>query len=327
MHMPDGSLAPPATGSLSEPVSLEERVGDALAQQRLALESRDESRAFLRGQTWVHVESWPGGPQLIRGVLSMLGLHARAQRNARDICVRHHDLEIPALPPGLEGFTILQLSDLHVDIAPDFPDAIAGAVAGLEYDICVLTGDYRAETYGSFEGALGGLESLLSAFSTPVFGILGNHDSIRMVPGLEALGIRMLINESVEIEHGNELLHLAGVDDPHYFRTDDVEAVRSAIPEQASAVLLAHSPCVYERAERAGFEAMLCGHTHGGQLCLPGGIAVLSNSRAPRRLCSGPWRYGELAGYTSVGCGVSVVDVRLNCQPEVTLHRLRPRRP
>jgi predicted MPP superfamily phosphohydrolase len=70
---------------------------------------------------------------------------------------------------------------------------------------------------------------------------------------------------------------------------------------------------------------MLCGHTHGGQLCLPGGFALRSNAPCPRRLWAGAWRHGELAGYTSVGCGTCVVDLRLNCRPEITLHRLRPR--
>jgi len=87
-------------------------------------------------------------------------------------------------------------------------------------------------------------------------------------------------------------------------------------------VLLSHTPEPYRHAAHADFSLMLSGHTHGGQICLPGGIPVLTDCDAPRAFARGAWRYHELVGYTSVGCGSSIVDVRLNCLPEVTLHRL-----
>jgi predicted MPP superfamily phosphohydrolase len=68
---------------------------------------------------------------------------------------------------------------------------------------------------------------------------------------------------------------------------------------------------------------MLCGHTHGGQICLPGGIPVLTDCDAPRRMARGAWRHGRLAGYTSAGSGCSIVDARFHCPPEITLHTLR----
>jgi len=68
---------------------------------------------------------------------------------------------------------------------------------------------------------------------------------------------------------------------------------------------------------------MLCGHTHGGQICLPGGYALTWDARCPRRLAAGAWSYGDMAGYTSVGSGSSVVNARLNCLPEITVHELR----
>jgi hypothetical protein len=68
---------------------------------------------------------------------------------------------------------------------------------------------------------------------------------------------------------------------------------------------------------------MLCGHTHGGQVCLPGGVPILTDSGSPRAFARGAWRYRGMAGYTSVGCGSSIVDARFNCPPEVTLHRLK----
>jgi len=156
-----------------------------------------------------------------------------------------------------------------------------------------------------------------------VYAVLGNHDSLRMVPHFESMGIQVLLNESVKIERGGAAIYLAGIDDPHYFRTDNMEKAAEDIPPDAVSVLLAHSPEIYRQAAHAGFSVMLCGHTHGGQICLPGGIPLMVNARCLRRYCKGSWRYHALAGYTSAGSGVSMVDVRLNCPPEITLHRLR----
>jgi predicted MPP superfamily phosphohydrolase len=85
------------------------------------------------------------------------------------------------------------------------------------------------------------------------------------------------------------------------------------------------TPEVYCEAERAGFDVMLSGHTHGGQICLPGGIPITLDAKLPRHMGKGAWRYGKLSGYTSVGAGSSVVPVRFNCPPEITLHHFEAR--
>ena len=97
---------------------------------------------------------------------------------------------------------------------------------------------------------------------------------------------------------------------------------RAAIPTGETAILLSHTPEVYRQAANAGFAVLLAGHTHGGQLCLPGGMPITLDSNLPRRFGVGAWRFGALTGYTSVGAGSSLVAVRLNCRPEITLHRL-----
>jgi predicted MPP superfamily phosphohydrolase len=321
--MHDGTLTP-LSAALAAPPSdarLAARMGADPAARRLAIETRDESRIFGHAQSWTAVENWPGSRQLIRLALGVFGLHGRARRNARGIVVRENDLHVPGLPAELDGFELLHLSDLHVDIAPDLPEVIASMVDGRRYDACVMTGDFRAETWGPYDATLAGMRRLMQSLRGPVYGVFGNHDTIRLLEPLEDLGIRMLMNEHVRIEGGD--LFLAGVDDPHYFRTDDLARARAGIPDGAASLLLAHSPEIYARAARAGFGAMLCGHTHGGQLCLPGGFALRSNAPCPRRFWAGRWRHERMHGYTSVGCGSCVVDLRLNCAPEVTLHRLR----
>jgi hypothetical protein len=144
-----------------------------------------------------------------------------------------------------------------------------------------------------------------------------------MVPMMEAMDIRVLLNESIAIQKQGSAIYLAGIDDPHYFRADNLEKASEDIPLDATSILLSHSPEMYRNACHAGFNVMLSGHTHGGQICLPGGIPLMCNVSSPRRFCRGAWRHNQLQGYTSVGSGASVVDVRLNCPPEITLHDLR----
>jgi hypothetical protein len=152
--------------------------------------------------------------------------------------------------------------------------------------------------------------------------VLGNHDSIRMVPGMEDLDIRVLLNESVRLERHGAMIHLAGIDDAHYYRVDNLHKAANDIPQEAVSLLLSHTPEPFRNAAHADFKLMLCGHTHGGQICLPGGIPLITDADCPRAYVRGPWRYHDLVGYTSVGAGSSIVDVRLNCLPEITLHRL-----
>jgi predicted MPP superfamily phosphohydrolase len=303
---------------------LESRVGRCHLNQRLGIEHDAEARVFGQGRTLFHIENWYSVHGLMRHVLRLLGLHGRGRDNARRIEVRHNEVRLERLPAAFDGYTLLHVSDLHLDLAPDIPDALVAALQGVDgYDLCVLTGDYRGKTFGPYRAALDGLARVRPYFKSPVYAVLGNHDTIRMAPGLEDLGCRVLLNESVALERDGAAIYLAGIDDPHYFRADNLEKACDRIPEGACSVLLSHSPELYRHAAYADFDLMLSGHTHGGQICLPGRIPILLNAKAPAALCRGPWRYHRLQGYTSVGSGVSIVDVRLNCPPEITLHRLR----
>lgn len=302
--------------------ALEHRVNPLHLRQRLGIEREAEARIFGQGVKFFHLENWYSAHALIRTALRLCLLHRRGQRNALDIRIRHNHVRLPRLPRSFEGFTLLHLSDLHLDMTPQTPAALIDRIAGLEYDAAVLTGDFRARTTGPWEPTVAALHEVRAHLEEPVYAVLGNHDSIRMVPPMEASGIRVLLNESVTFERDGERIHLAGIDDPHYFQADNLEKACEGIPLDDVSVLLAHSPEIYRRAAHAGFDLLLCGHTHGGQICLPGGIALTYNARCPRRLCAGAWTYHDMAGYTSVGSGVCIVDVRINCPPEITLHHL-----
>jgi uncharacterized protein len=108
-------------------------------------------------------------------------------------------------------------------------------------DACVITGDFRGRTYGPFDRTLDVVRDALSGVKTCVFGALGNHDTAHIVPGLEAIGIRMLLNENEALYRDGAKLWIAGVDDPDHYRTDDLESALARIPNGEPTVLLAHS--------------------------------------------------------------------------------------
>ena len=301
---------------------LQARVGKIHLRQRLGIERDYERKVFGQGRTFFHVENWYSLRSIIRNCLRLVLLHGRARRNARRIEIRHNHIKLPRLPAAFEDFTLLQISDLHLDMAADFPHALIEAVRQVEYDLCVLTGDFRAETFGPYEAALQGLQQVRTQLEGEVYAILGNHDTVCMVPGMESMDIRLLLNEQVTLQRGGDTIYLVGIDDPHYYRADNLEKAAENIPEDAVSILLAHSPEIYQHAAHADFDVMLCGHTHAGQICLPGGVPLMCNASCPRSLCAGAWSYHGLSGYTSAGSGACVVDVRLNCPPEITLHHL-----
>ena len=302
---------------------LEQRLGPLHAKQRLGIERDHEAQIFGQGLNFVHIENWYSVHAPIRTVLKLSGLYWRGVRNTANVQLRHTDIKFKTLPAEFDGLTVLHISDLHVDMSEGAMRRVAELVPALNYDICVLTGDYRAATYGPFEPALEGMARLCAQLKGPVYGVLGNHDTIRMVPGLEDMGIRMLINECVPISRGDRTIYLAGIDDAHFYRVDNIEKAASTIPHGAFSILLSHTPEVYRQAAHAGFDLFLSGHTHGGQICLPGSIPITLSSKLPRRYGAGMWTYNDMTGYTSVGAGSSVVAVRFNCLPEITLHHLR----
>lgn len=301
---------------------LEKRLGRRYARQRLGIEKDHEAQVFGQGINFFHIENLPVSHALISAFLVATGLYWRGVRNAAKVEVRHNRISSPHLPQAFEGFTILQLSDLHVEMSEAATRRVIALLRGLKYDLCVLTGDYRGDTYGRYDTTLAGVAKVRAALNGTVYGVLGNHDTICLVPGLEEMGITMLLNESAMIERGGERIHVAGIDDAHFYQMDNIEKAATAIPHDEFSILISHTPEIYRQAAHADFNVLLSGHTHGGQICLPGGIPITLDSVLPRSMGAGPWRYHDMMGYTSVGAGVCIVPVRFNCPPEITLHHL-----
>jgi hypothetical protein len=301
---------------------LEKRLGRLHARQRLGIEDERDGRLFGQGINFFHPKNWFLTAGIVRTALMVTGLYWRARKNAEDIKIRCHDIRSQEVPASFDGFTILQLSDLHADINDGAMRRLNELLPTISYDICVLTGDYRGKTYGPYRAAIEGIARVRAQLEGPLYGILGNHDTIRMVPDFEEIGIRMLLNEAEVVERDGDCIHLVGIDDAHYYRVDNIEKAASSVPAAEFSILLSHTPEIYRQAAHAGFNLLLSGHTHGGQICLPGAIPIILDSVLPRHMGSGSWTYHGMTGYTSTGVGSSIFPARLNCPPEITLHRL-----
>jgi predicted MPP superfamily phosphohydrolase len=302
---------------------LEKRLGRLHAKLRLGIEADHEAQASGQGINYFHIENLKLSHFAIRACLRLTGLYGRGQRNAAQIEVKRNYIRSTRIPKAFDGYTILQLSDLHVDMSLDAMERLTTILQNINYDLCALTGDYRGQTFGPYDATLAGMSLVCAEIKKPIYGVLGNHDTVRMLPGLEEMGIRMLLNECEMIERDHQRIHLAGVDDAHFYRADNIEKAASEIPNDEFSILLSHTPEIYQPAALADFDLMLSGHTHGGQICLPGGIPITLDSVLPRYMGSGPWKYRDMIGYTSVGAGSSIVPVRFNCPPEITLHYLQ----
>jgi predicted MPP superfamily phosphohydrolase len=301
---------------------LEKRLGRRHARLRFGVENEHEAQVFDQGIDYFHIGNFRLSPLMIRTCLKLTGLYGRGCRNAAQIEVRHNHIRLPKIPKAFDGFVILHLSDLHVDMNQGAMEHLRGILQEIKYDLCVFTGDYRGKSFGPYEEALLGMARVCAELRKPLYGVLGDHDTIRMTPGLEEIGIRMLLNESITIERDNQHIYLAGIDDAHFYGADNIEKAASEIPRDEFSILLSHTPEIYRQAAYADFDLLLSGHTHGGQICLPSRIPLTLDSVLPRHMGSGAWKYNDMIGYTSVGAGSSIVPARFNCPPEITLHHL-----
>lgn len=259
--------------------------------------------------------------------LRLAGLYERGVRNALDIRTTYLELQFEDLPQEFDGFRILQLSDLHVDYLPEVVQIGLGLASKAEVDICVLTGDYRESVRGAFDHILPEMRSLVARVDAKcgVWAILGNHDCADMVEAFESLGITMLVNETLSLRRGDSEIHIAGTDDVHYFYTTAARDVLDQTPGGFK-IALVHSAELADVAADSGFHLYLAGHTHGGQVCLPGGLPILTHLSRFRRYASGLWRHRSMTGYTSTGVGVSGLPVRFFSRGEIVFVTLRTRK-
>ncbi|MEN9360252.1 MAG: hypothetical protein RL095_1787 [Verrucomicrobiota bacterium] len=286
-------------------------------------EEAAEKRRLAEARLCRRSSGWPIFHRLVRGALMASGLARRGLRNALDVQLRQLDWEAPA---RLDGLRILHLSDSHLDGTPGLAEKLLDLITATPHDLLVWTGDFRFRKWAFSPQELEPTLWLLRRLPPPrlgAWGVLGNHDLALQAPLLEEAGLKILVNQGVEAAPG---LWVAGVDDPHHYRSAVPAAALAGRPAGSFALFLAHSPEAAEEAAGLGADLYLCGHTHGGQIRFPA-FAPYLNSRAPRQRNHGPFQIGKMAGFTHAGSGSSTLPFRLGCPPEILVHHLKSRKP
>lgn len=262
---------------------------------------------------------------LLAVLLTLWGL-VNARRVARVVRV---DVPISGLPDALHGFSIAQISDVHVGptIKRGFLQAIVERINTLDADMVAVTGDLVDGSVQHLAVHVAPLAGLRSRHGT--FFVTGNHEyysgAQAWVEELRRLGLRVLMNEHVLLRHGDAAVALAGVADysAHHFehthRSDPRAAIAGLADPAAVRVLLAHQPRSAAAAAEAGFQLQLSGHTHGGQF-LPWRWFV----RLQQPFTAGLNRWQDLWVYTSRGTGYWGPPKRLGAPSEITHLRLVP---
>lgn len=159
--------------------------------------------------------------------------------------------------------------------------------------------------------------------------VLGNHDSGHLVEFIEGLGIKVLTNQLVTYQKSAECplsFEIIGTDDPHYFFQKDALKIFEEGKKESFRIGLVHTPELYEVAEKNHCDLYLCGHTHGGQIALPGGRPIVKRIYRGKKFAVGSWQSGKMQGYTSSGVGTSSMPIRFNTTSEIILHRLVPKK-
>ncbi len=263
---------------------------------------------------------------VVLGILITLVGFISARRRARIVDV---SVPIANLPAALHGFSIAQVSDVHVGatIRRDYVARIVEAVNALEADVIALTGDFVDGPVHELAPHTAPLARLRARYGA--FFVTGNHEYYSgagpWTAEFRRLGLHVLLNEHAVIRHAGAALVVAGVTDysAHHFspahRSDPQGALAGAPPEASVRILLAHQPRSAAAAAAAGFQLQLSGHTHGGQFW-PWTLFV----RFQQPFTAGLHRLNQLWVYVSRGTGYWGIPNRFGAPAEITRLRLVP---
>ena len=231
-------------------------------------------------------------------------------------------VRLPGLPKALDGFTLVQLSDIHVAplIQRRFMDALVAQCNGLKADLVCITGDLVDGSVQALGYAAGALSNLRSRHGT--YFVTGNHEYFsgdeEWTEALERMGVTVLRNRHVRIGEPGASFDLVGVDDwgarrSGYRRSYDLAAATAGRDPSRASVLLAHQPAGWrEEALKAGMGLQLSGHTHGGQF-FPFNLVV----SAVWEHDAGLFREGDSHLYVSRGTGFWGPPLRVAAPPEI----------
>ena len=258
------------------------------------------------------------------GFRDKLGIH---EFDARDFEIVSLNVKIPDLNPAFNDYRIVHISDIHLGqwISAKRIAGVVNLVNKQKPDLVAITGD--SVSYVVNEPVLDMLRFLKNLKpKDATVAVLGNHDhwigaeDIRRV--MDESSILELENDVYTIKRGDAMLHIAGVDSIT-LEKHDLDAVLEKLPESGPAILLAHEPDFADKSAATGrFSLQLSGHSHGGQMVIPGFGTPFRGSQF-RKYPLGEYKVGDMIQYTNRGLGTNVFWIRINCPPEITLMKLQ----
>jgi predicted MPP superfamily phosphohydrolase len=270
---------------------------------------------FLR---WLGTDVWPGR-RAYRAYLARGGIE-----------LTEEDVPVPDLPAGLDGLRIVQISDLHAGPFLDRRslDQALDLVRAARPDVLVITGDFitdRAEDVHKLGSVFAHMPATLGKFA-----VFGNHDYRQRREGeiaavLRRQGVTALRNASVGLERGGAVLRLVGLEDIEEGRRVDLDAaLEGSRPDDGATVLLCHHPDVAAMLPDGRFDLVLCGHTHGGQVLMPGLWSPWRRWLPEHLSGTAPLPGGRGVVHVNRGLGVLVLPVRWGARAQVSCLTLRP---
>jgi hypothetical protein len=279
---------------------------------------------FRRFERWVNLMLSRHLFPRLPGMAAFYGLQLRF-----GLTVSEADVPIAGLPQAFDGAGILFMTDLHAGpfLSPAALRGVFDRLQRLQPDLLLLGGDLTTTRVAELEEQ----RALFRELQAPlgVFAVLGNHDHYTGDPAavralLEDCGITVLHNRSVVLQRDGRRIILSGIDDLHSGQPDLERALQGA-PDDVTTILLSHNPDIFFEAARRGVALVLSGHTHGGQIRIPGLPVLVRMSRY--RLDHGRFETDGAQLVVSRGLGVTGMPLRIACSPETVFVRLRAAAP
>ena len=242
------------------------------------------------------------------------------------IKVERFSLQINNLPPSFEGTKILHLTDFHSKKFGRKEKKALKLVSELKPDFIFITGDIIDWQTKDLESCQKFWQELAKNYQQRIFGVYGNHEHRnRNFKNLDNLfiksGIKILNNEAVRLEKGDDFIYLIGVDDPH-LGYDDIEKAMEKVEEKAPKILLAHSPEIFRRIKDKNIDLVLSGHTHGCQINIPFLCDFFIPLKYDKKYKRGLFQENSIYLYVSRGIGETFLPIRFRSFPEIILINL-----
>lgn len=265
--------------------------------------------------------------KLVKYVLIIACLIVFFYVNNNWLTVSNHTIESPEIPTSFDGYRILQVSDLHDATFGEKQQRLVNKIQQTKPDMIVITGDIIDSNRYNLQNSLDLIDQIVKI--ADVYYVTGNHevatnDVDRIKEELTGRGVRVLSNETLNLERAEEAISLTGIEDPLMGEVASQMLASSHVPSDAFNILLAHRPEDFQAYVNAGIDVTFSGHAHGGQFRIPGmgGFVAPGQGYFPK-YTAGIHEQSQSKLVVSRGLGNSIIPIRLFNLPEIVVVTLK----